>query len=226
VSEHPPDLRPESNRGCLAAALGSVALVVFSPFVLLIRSWQSWRRGDDLRTGVDLSDSNRPGHVRIDVRLDVPRDVEPGFRRRLTDTVVRVAEALHSPDDVYHLVYRLASDAEPMAMPVGPRLQELGDRFSLVSSQSALSGRTVVWLTLPRGRALSDVLDPHTYDPEADGEPERLLEHGAAHWSMASEWAQVGPSLVIRLVVIVPAARADRIDDLLRDLAEKSATVK
>lgn len=173
-----------------------------------------------------MCESRRPGHARVDVCLDVPRNAEPGFRRRLTDAVVRVAEVLRSPDDVYHLVYRLPSDEEPVVLPVGPQLQELGDRFLLVSSQNALSGHTAVWLALPRGRALSEILDPLTYDPEAQGEPEGLLEHAGAQWSMASEWAQIGPSLVVRLVVIVPAARADRVTDLLRVPAENPPRVK
>ena len=133
----------------------------------------------------------------------------------MTDAVVRVAETLRASDDVYHLVYRLRSDTEPTTLPVGPQLQEFGGRFSLVLSQGALSGRTVAWLTLPRGQALAEVVDPLTYDPEAEGEPGRLLETSDARWSMASEWAHVVPSLVIRLILIVPDGRADRVRHLL-----------
>jgi hypothetical protein len=57
-----------------------------------------------------------------------------------------------------------------------------------------------------------------TCDPQAVGEPERLLASADARWAMASEWARVGPSLVIRLVVVVPIDSADRVRTILRDL--------
>jgi hypothetical protein len=129
-----------------------------------------------------------------------------------------VAEVLRRPDDVYNVLYRLPSDPEPVALPVGPQLQELGERFSLVLSQGALSGRTVVWLTLGRDRALSEVVDPAACDPEAEGEPEVLLATADARWSMATEWARVGPSLVIRLILGVPADAEDRVIALLASL--------
>lgn len=215
MSDSGPDWGPEPRRGCLAALFGAVALAVVSPMALLIQNWRSWRRGNDLRVAVDVNESKRPGHARIDVHIDAPKNAEPGLRRRLTDAVVRVAETLRAPDDVYHLVYRLRSETEPMTLPVGPQLQEFGERFSLVLSQGALSGRTVIWLTLRRGQALAEVADPLSYDPEAEGEPGGLLEDEATHWSMASEWAHVGPSLVIRLILIVPDERADRVRHLL-----------
>ena len=153
--------------------------------------------------------------IRVDLTFDVPQPAEPGFRRRLVDAVVRVAEALRMSDDVYHLAYHLPWDDEPVVMPVGPQLQELGERFSLVQSQGAMAGRTAVWLTLGRDEALSEVVDPDTYDPEADGEPEGLLTHPDVRWSMATEWARVGPSLVFRLILVVPVDRADHVRDLL-----------
>ena len=150
--------------------------------------------------------------------LDVPAPAEPGFRRRLTDTIVRVAEVLRRPDDVYNIIYRHPADPEPVVLPVGPLLQELGERFSLVLSQGALSGRTVVWLTLGRDRALAEVLDPVACDPEAEGEPEALLATADARWSMATEWARVGPALVVRLILVVPSDAENRVKALLRSL--------
>ena len=72
-----------------------------------------------------------------------------------------MAEALAPPGRrLYTIIYRHPADPEPVVLAVGPQLQELGERFSLVLSQGALSGRTVVWLTLARDCALSEVLDP------------------------------------------------------------------
>ncbi len=189
-------------------------LAALSPIVLSVRSWRKWRRGSEIRTTADiepLTNSAGADLCRIDLSFDVPQPAEPGFRRRLTDSVVRVAEALGESDDVYHLVYRLPWEEEPVAMPIGPKLQELGDRFALAQSQGVMAGRTAVWLTLSRDRALSEVVDPDDYDPEADGEPNGLLMHRDLRWSMATEWARIGPSLLFRLVLVVPADQADRV---------------
>jgi hypothetical protein len=156
--------------------------------------------------------------LRIDLTFDVPPAAEPEFRRRLTDGVVRVAETLRDPDDVYHLAFRFPWDEEPVVLPVGPQLQELGERFSLIQSQGKMAGRTVAWLTLGHDRALAEVLDPDTYDPEAPGEPDALLMHPDVRWSMATEWIRVGPSLEFRLILIVPADAADRVKSPLASL--------
>ncbi len=209
-------------RGCLAVGAGALALIVIAPFALVIRRWRAWRRGGEVRSTLETrrfastADGDR---CRIDLTLDVPAPAEPGFRRRLTDTVVRAAEALRRPDDVYNVLYRLPSDPEPVVLPVGPQLQELGERFSLVLSQGALAGRTVVWLTLGRDSALAGLVDPLNYDPEAEGEPDALLAAPAARWSMATEWARVGPSLVIRLILVVPANAESQVKTLLGSLA-------
>ena len=197
-----------------------MALIVISPFAVVIRSWRAWRRGGEVRSTLEFRPFANTGageRCRIDLALDVPASAEPGFRRRLTDAVVRVAEALRRPDDVYNIIYRHPADPEPVVLAVGPQLQELGERFSLVLSQGALSGRTVVWLTLGRDRALSEVLDPVACDPEAEGEPDALLATADARWSMATEWARVGPSLVIRLILIVPPDAENRVKNLLED---------
>jgi hypothetical protein len=208
------------RRGCLAAGAGFLALIVISPFAVVIRSWRAWRRGGEVRSTLETRPfvSTSGDRCRIDLKLDVPSAAEPGFRRRLTDAVVRVAEVLRHPDDVYNIIYRHPADPEPVVLAVGPQLQELGERFSLVLSQGALSGRTVVWLTLGRDRALSEVLDPSASDPEAEGEPDVLLATADARWSMATEWARVGPSLVVRLILVVPNDEESRVKILLQSL--------
>ena len=168
------------RRGCLTTGVGAAVLAVLAPFVVAVRSWKKWRRGTEIQSEIDiesLTNSVGADLRRIDLDFDVPQPAEPEFRHRLADSVMRVAEALRTPDDVYHLVYRMPWYEEPVAMPVGPQLQELGERFALVQSQGAMAGRTAVWLTLGRDRALAEVVDPAAYDPETDGEPEGLLAH-------------------------------------------------
>jgi hypothetical protein len=219
----PDDRIPSTGRkGCITTGVGAAVLAVLAPFVVAVRAWKKWRRGTEIRSEINIeSVTNSKGADlrRIDLGLDVPQPAEPGFHRRLTDAVVRVAEALRSPDDVYHLVYRLPWDEEPVAMPVGPKLQELGERFALVQSQGAMAGRTAVWLTLGGDHALAEVVDPIAYDPEADGEPEGLLTQPNLRWSMATEWARVGPSLVYRLILIVPPRAEDCVTAALASLA-------
>ena len=213
--------RSTPSWGCLATGAGAAALAALAPFVLAVRSWKKWRRGPEIRATIEiepLTTSAGADLRSIDLSLNVPQPAEPGFRRRLTDAVVRVAEVLRAPDDVYHLVYRLPWDEEPVLIPVGPQLQELGERFALVQSQGAMAGRTAVWLTLGRDCAPAEVVDPVAYNPEADGEPEGLLTHPDLRWSMATEWAQVGPSLVFRLVLVFPATAENRVKTLLGSL--------
>lgn len=218
MTEHGEIDRPTRSRGCLATGTGAVVLAVLAPFVVAVRGLKKLRRGSEIRlkTGIESFSNSAGADLRcIDLSFDVPLPAEPGFRRRLTDSVVRVAEGLRNSDDVYHLVYRLPWDEEPVAVPVGPKLQELGERFALVQSQGAMAGRTAVWLTLGRDRALAEVVDPVAYDPEVDGEPRLLLMHPALRWSMATEWARVGPSLIFRLILVAPAKNADQVLDLL-----------
>jgi hypothetical protein len=213
--------RPIPSRGCLATGTGAALLVVLAPFVVAVQGWKKWRRGSEIRTKTEsksLTNSTGADLRRIDLSFDVPQPAEPAFRQRLTDSVVRVAEALRASDDVYHLVYRLPWEDEPVAIPVGPRVQEFGERFALVQSQGAMAGRTAIWLTLGRDRALAEVVDPVACNPEADGEPHGLLTHPDLRWSMATEWARVGPSLIFRLVLVVSADQTDRLKSLLGTL--------
>jgi len=213
-------LTPKS-RGCLAVLAGIATLVLISPFAFGVQRWRRWRRGNALQSTLEVgffavaSDGMRRS---IDLTLDVPVSVEPGFRRRVTEAVVRVADTLRRPDDVYNVIYSPPGDSEPVVLAVGPQLQELGERFFLTLSQSALSARTVVWLTLGRDRPLSEAIDPMTCDPEAEGEPEGILASADARWSMATEWARVGPSLVIRLLIVVPTESVDDVKTTLESL--------
>ena len=214
-------LRRPGPRGCLGTAAGLAVLAVMSPFALIIQSWRRWRRGDAVRVAVEATPwqgaTNRPLQ-RIDATIDVPLGVEVGVRRKLTDAVIRIAEDLRRLDDVYNLVYRMPSDEEAVTLPVGPQLQELGERFFLVLNQGPLAERTVVWLTLGRGTALAGIVDPVSYDPEAEGQPDGLLGTAEARWSMASEWARVGPSLIVRLILVVPASALTAVSDRLKAL--------
>ena len=108
------------SRGCLAVLAGMFTLVLVSPFAVVIQRWRRWRRGSALISTIEVrqfntaSDSERRW---VDLTLDVPVFVEPGFRRRFTESVVRVADTLRRPDDVYNVIYTLPGDPEPVVLP-------------------------------------------------------------------------------------------------------------
>lgn len=198
-----------------------MVLTLLSPVVVMMRAWRGWRRGAEITSSLDVArliDINGRELRSFNLSLDVPDAAEPELRNRLTDAVIRVAEVLRRSDDVYHLVYRLPWDEDATAIPIGPLLQGLGERFALVQSQGALAGRTAVWLTLGRERALAEVIDPLVYDPEGSGEPETLLSRPDLRWSLATAWAKTGPSTVIRAIFVVPEESAHRVAAVLKRL--------
>jgi len=210
------------RRGCLQAVTGIVGLVVLSPLLLAIRLIRTWRRGSLLRvewTGRPDPSAGAESRRRFDVMVDAPNAQVTRIRTRLTDTVVRIAERLRSSDDVYHMVHRRTELAETTVLPVGPQLQELGERFSLSLAQRTLEGRMVVWLTLPRTRTAAEILDPFDYDPEGDGEPERLLTSADVRWGMAATFATTGAAVVYRLRFYLPgsATGVERLLERLKD---------
>ncbi len=204
--------------GCLASVVAVAGVVVLAPMAAMVRAIRSWRRGG----GIRIRREHTPfadATVRIDLDLDVPPEMKESCGRSLTDAVVRIAEALRRPDDVYHLIYREHAADESTVLPVGPLLQELGERFHLVLFQEALASRTCVWLTLARDKPVVQMLDPFEYDPEGSGEPEALLARSGMRWGMASTVAADGASVLFRLALFVPEQAVGRIDALLDRLA-------
>lgn len=172
-----------------------------------MRWWRAARRGRKVRAGWE----GRPlrladGGLRtcFDLRLDAPRQAEAELATRLTDTVVRLAEALRRADDTYHQVVRPAGEAETLLRPVGSRVQALGERFHLGLCRRPLALRAQLWLALPAGVALAEVVDPFRGDPDGPGQPELLLSDPRLRWGVASAFALSGPSIRLRLLLVVP----------------------
>jgi hypothetical protein len=217
--EPAPRLPVEERAGCLRSVAGMAGLVVFAPLALAVRRYRAWRRGSRLR--VERSRGLLPvgggdSLARFDLAADVPTSAAVvAFRRRLTEVMVRVAECLRRPDDVYHLLSRDPVAGETMVLPIGPQVQELAERLHLVLGLGSMAGRTAVWLALERSRRVVDIVDPFSYDPEADGEPERLVARSGMRWGMATSFAPRGPSLLFRVVLFVPADAAPAVEKLL-----------
>jgi hypothetical protein len=157
--------------------------------------------------------------VRIfDIALDSPEIRVRFVHRELTETMVRLAEALRTQDEAYHLVYRVPTEPESVALPIGPSIQALGDRFQIALGQHDLEGRTVVWLALPPGIHIAEVVDPFAYDPAADGEPHRLMRSVPAAWAVAIARGRGPASEITRLLMLVPEDRSTSVESLLDSL--------
>lgn len=213
----PPSLETRGAGGCRRAVAGALALAVLAPVVAVVRAMARWRRGDDVRLSWhDEPFSAADGEARlVDVALDVPDVAGARLRRELTDTVVRFAERVRRPDDVYHLVYRVPTEPESVVVPVGASVQALAERFALALGQHDLEGRTAVWLAMPRAVHVAEVLDPFTYDPEADGEPRSLLARAPLRWALATGRRHGTVSTRLRMLVVLPAARQPLFEELL-----------
>jgi hypothetical protein len=194
-------------------------LVALAPLALAVRRYRAWRRGSRLRierTRGRLRVGDGEPFVWIDLNADVPTSAAvEAFRRRLTEAVVRVAESLRRPDDVYHLLSRDPAADETAVLPIGPQIQELAERLHLVLGRGSMAGRTAVWLALERSRRVVDIVDPFSYDPEADGEPERLVARSGMRWGMATSVVTRGASVLFRVVLYVPADAAPAVEKLL-----------
>ena len=204
--------------GCLRVAAGGLVLAVLAPAAALVRTWRRWRCPARRRVAISESTAAAPGRVRLELHAEVPAVEELGWRTRLTDAVVRLAESLRSADDVYHLVYRVPGEPEAVLLAIGPQLQALGERFSLALGQLELEGRTAVWPVLPRRCHVSMAIDPFAVDPEADEDRDRLLGLPELRWGLATAWVRRDGAFELRLLADLPASAALRARSILARL--------
>jgi len=208
--------------GCLAAAAASVALLVLAPFVALVRWWRRLRRGPEAlvrwRTG-----HGRP-FATIDVTVDVPLDAAARARRELVDALVRLAEHLRRPDDLYHLLWREAGEEETGMVAVGPTPQGLAQRLDTSLSHRSYERRTQLWLTLPSDTRLAELVDPWQFDPEAGGAAVELLRRIDPRWAMESSFARGTTSVVYRLRLHLPPEAAEKTGEILTRLLKQLET--
>lgn len=208
----------KSRHGCFVSVFAFLSLAVLALPVGLVRSWQAWRRGESWRidwTNHKDDRSDQIGLIRVDLGADIPARSAGDFPNRLTETVIRIAELLRRSDDTYHHIYRIGSEPDAVLLPVGPSLQKLGERLILALGQGELAHRTALWLTLPARQAIATVVDPETYNPEAEGEPLGLVNRSAARWAMATTWGRIGPSMVYRVVLWIPETSLPTVESLL-----------
>jgi hypothetical protein len=211
------------KRGCLGAVVGAVVLAILAPWVAAIRWWRRFQRGGRLRFSIEQS-SGGAERTRFDLKVDLPAPVASADQRRITNAVVRAAEVLAAGCGSYVAFYRRGGDSEATLQAIGPRLQELGERFMLLLTQGPLDGRNVLWLALDPATAAGDVIDPLACDPEDVATLEKFLGDLRARWTMACTWSHDGPSWLLRLIVVVPSSAAidvrERLDRIGRTVDE------
>ena len=210
--------------GCLRALVAAPALAVLAPLAALYRSWARRKRGSEVVVDSHTEVFERPeaGWTRVATTVDVPQSVDGGHL--VTACVVRIAEGLGSGDEVFHLVHREPGRQETIAVPLGSTINDLAERLLLSCRRSVLDGRTLVWPVLQRGRHLGEVIDPVAYDPEAPGEPEKLLRTAPIAWVLVLRRRRVAASTVFEMIFIVPEDHADSVERAVTRLAGKKQT--
>ncbi len=199
--------------GCLPAAAAWTALVVLAPIVALVQWWRRFRRGGEARVRRRIN-GGQPLAV-VDLTVDVPASSAGRARRELVDALVRLAEHLRRPDDLYHLVWRPAGESEPRLVAVSPAPQGLAQRLDTALSHRSYERRTQLWLTLPVGAHLAGLLDPLSFDPEHEGAAAVLIERTGPRWALELSFARGTPAVLYRLRLHVPDGEIATVEAIL-----------
>lgn len=202
---------PAGRGGCFRALIAAPALAVLAPVAALYRSWARWRRGSAVVVEVhtEAFERSEAGWSRVRATVDFPHSLDGG--RLITTCVVRVAEGLAGGGEVFHLVHREAGCEETIAVPLGSAINDLAERLLLSCHRSISDKRTLVWLALRRGRHLGEVIDPVTYDPEAPGEPDRLLGSAPMNWALVLKRHRGAAATFFEMSFLVPEVGADKV---------------
>ncbi len=199
--------------GCLRAVVSLPALIVLAPVAALVRTISRWRRGKaprvEWRWGAVTTGDGR-SMARLQAGVDVPFDIDGS--RMLTEATVRLAEILGTGDEVYHMIHGEPGGDGEVALPLGPLIQALADRFYLTGRRSALEGFPVMWIALPRKVSLGEVL--HGKEDSIEAVP-RMLQM-PLYWGMVVIRRIGSASVRYHLDLVVPE---DAVEEVERALA-------
>ena len=134
-------------RGCVRTALALVALPFVAPAAAAVRQWRRMNRGTELRSTLETLPFETTGDEAaqsLDLTIDAPQSRAHGLQSRVTDAVVRVAESLRDPQDIYHLVYRLPWEHEPVLIPIRKRMGSLFGALCLETTSSISKAKAAV----------------------------------------------------------------------------------
>ncbi len=192
---------------------------MLAPVAALYRSWTRWRRGPEVvvTSHIEAFERSEAGWTRVVASVDFPHSLDGGHL--ITRSVVRIAENLGGDGEVFHLVHREPGRQETIVVPLGSTINDLAERLVLSCRRSILDGKTLVWPALPRGRHLGEFIDPVTYDPEALGEPEHLLQTAPITWALVLRRHRGAASTVFEMAFIVPDRQAECVETVVTRLA-------
>lgn len=182
-------------------------LVLLAPFAVAVRWFARWRRGFEIRLQQHTERVEGDALCCDRFEIDVPQEI--GAVWALTGAAVRLAEARADGNESYHLVRDEPGAGEPVVVSIGPSVQLFAERFMLMVQRTALENRTLLWLCLPSSVTLGEVLDPMSYSPEAEGEPDLMIRSAPVRWALALRWRRGLASVGYEVHLWVPAGCAE-----------------
>ena len=141
-----------------------------------------------------------------EVDVDVPLRRERAGRWMVIDAMVRVAEMCDAPGDRHHLVVHRRDQDEVASVPLGHRVQELGERLDRAMSHRSLQRTTHLWLGLPAGRGWPSEVP----EPEDDGAVLQAVASIGPRWAAASAYVVGDASVLYRLRLWLPETAGAR----------------
>ncbi len=201
--------RREASGGVLRLVLGTAALAVVGPVVGMRRWWLARRRGAAVQVRIVSSKTQAAGQaerLKLEVDVDVPLNRQRAGRWMVIDALVRVAELNDRPGDRHHLFVHRRDQEEPASVPLGHRVQDLGDRLERSFSHSPLERTTHLWLTFPPDRGWPEAAP----EPEDDEALERAVQTLEPRWAAATAYDVGDASILHRIHLWVPSESAER----------------
>jgi hypothetical protein len=199
------------RRGCVAVAALPV-LALAAPVVAWRRRGAVRRRGE--RLALSVSRGVVGGFARLRVKLDVPT-------HRLGEVAAALGGAVGEgacwAGRTVGCVGIVAGD-DPVLVAVAPARDVVAARVRETLGRGRAHRRPELWLTLPDGRYLAEVVDP--YSPFADEEPEivALLRTGEAGHALRAEVSTAEASVVLALTLYAPRADLRKLFTLSRSV--------
>ena len=210
------------SRGCLATGSGAAVLAVFAPLVVTVRAGGSG--GVGLRSAAMIE--YRAAHQLRRVPI-YAASISASMCHRQSSRGSVAASRMRWCGWQRRFGHRMTCITWSTAC------RGMKNRWRFRSARWSRSSANALRWSSPRVRwrgrlrsgwrsvehhALSDVVDPDTYDPEADGEPERPVDASGSAVVDGHRMGPVGPSLIFRLVMVVPSEAERRVLPLLESL--------
>ena len=204
-----PRTRGAVPRGCLAAAtLPFIALA--APLVAWRRRSARVRRGDRLVFSLDRQGFGEI--VRLRCEIDVPAGRLPELAAALGGAVAEGAHWVGAPVGCVGIV----AGEEPILVSVAPVRDVVAARVSEALVRGEAHRRPEMWLTLPAGRYLGQVIDPYRPFAGSDADLAELVRLGKVGHALRAETVGRGVSARLLLTLYGPRRELRKLLTLAR----------